>query len=107
MVYGFVFEKIPFFFGEHGVTGHLLVKPHPWPHPPYGSLKPIENLVFELLAASGSFQERLGVPGIDSSCKGMVFYRFGMPTWLQLASQNRLKSLKIRCQDALHLELQF
>ena len=49
------------------------VVPVPWPHPFSGSLKPIENLFFELLAASGSFQERLGVPGIDSSCQEMVF----------------------------------
>ena len=103
MVYGFVFEKLPF----GGVNMDSPVVPVAKPHPLSGSLKPTENLFFELLAASGSFQERLGVPGIDSSCKEIVFYRFLMPIWLQLASQNRLKSLKIRCQDALHLELQF
>ena len=106
MVYGFVFEKFPFGGGTwspRSPTG----RPAPSAPPLSGSLKPTENLFFELLAASWSFQERLGVPGTDSSCQGMVFYRFLMPTWLQLASQNQLKSLKIRCQDALHLELQF
>ena len=64
MVYGFDLEKFPF----GGGNMVLLVVPHPWPHPLYGSLKPIENLFFELLAASGSFQELLGALGIDSSC---------------------------------------
>ncbi len=103
MVYGFVFEKLPFGGGNMDSGATLVLRPHP----PPGPLKFSRNRFHELLAASGRFQERLGVPGIDSSCKEMVFYRFLMPTWLQLASQNRLKSLKIRCQDALHLELQF
>ena len=54
--------------GVHGVPGHLLVTLVPWPHPFSGSLKPIENLFFELFAAYDSFQELLGALGIDSSC---------------------------------------
>ena len=64
MVYGFVFEKLPF----GGGNMEPLVTPVAWPHPLSGSLKPTENLFFELLAASGSFQELLGALGIDSSC---------------------------------------
>ena len=47
-----------------GVMESPAVIPVPWPQP----LKPIENRFPELLAASGSFQERLGASGIDSSC---------------------------------------
>ena len=50
MVYGFVFEKLPF----GGVNMDLLATPVPWPHPFSGSLKPTESLFFELLAASRS-----------------------------------------------------
>ena len=64
MVYGFDLEKFPF----GGGNMELLAKPVVWPHPLSGSLKPTENLFFELLAASGSFQELLGALGIDSGC---------------------------------------
>ena len=58
------FEKTCF----RGGAMDLLVTPVAWPHPFSGSLKPTETRFPELLAASGSFQERLGAPGIDSSC---------------------------------------
>ena len=48
-----------------------------WHYPPPGPLKPSRNRFPELLAASGSFQERLGVPGIDSSCEEMVLAATG------------------------------
>ena len=63
MVDGFDLEQFPF----GGVDMESLVVPHPWPHPPYGSLKPTENQFSELLVASGSSQEHWGAPGIDSS----------------------------------------
>ena len=55
MVYGFVFEKLPFGGGDMESGAILVLRPHP----PYGSLKPIDNLFFEHLAASGSSQEHL------------------------------------------------
>ena len=63
MVYGFVFEKCV--LGGVMESGAVPVLKIP---PPPGPLKPSRNRFPELLAASGSFQERLGVPGIDSSC---------------------------------------
>ena len=62
MVYGSVFEKCVL-GGGHGAQG----RPAPV-DPPRGPLKPSRNRFPELLAASGSFQDRLGAPGIDSNC---------------------------------------
>ena len=58
MVDGFVFEKFPFGGGNMG----LLAKPVLRPHPLSGSLKPTENLFFELLAASGSTRSAQDAP---------------------------------------------
>ena len=101
----FCLWKIAFKGVQHGITG----QPGSVESPLLRLFKTYWKSIFRAFGCFWEFQERLGVPGIDSnsSCKEMVFYRFLMPTWLQLASQNRLKSLKIRCQDALHLELQF
>ena len=62
MVYGFVFEKLP--WGGHGVPRQTA----PSAPPLSGSLKPTENRFFELLAASwsfafGCFLELPGAPG--------------------------------------------
>ena len=54
----FCLWKIPFWGGYM----ESLVVPVPWPHPPYGSLKPTENLFFELLAASGSTRSAQDAP---------------------------------------------
>ena len=76
MVDGFDLEK--FLFG--GGNMELLAKPVLRLPPLSGSLKPTENRFSELLAASGSSQEHLGAPGIDSrwfrSGSGPVPVRF-------------------------------
>ena len=57
MVSGFVFEKLPFGGGTWSPASSR-----------FFGLTPQGGLLPELLAASGSFQERLGIPVIDSRC---------------------------------------
>ena len=53
----------------------------PPPHTPTAHWKPVKNRFLELLAASGSSWERLGIPGIDSGCQESIFDGFSIPTW--------------------------